>query len=214
MNWKIIQPWMSVALLSLACFPEAVSDLGKLCSAERPCGSGFVCAQGVCAASDDTQLPDGGLVPPNVIVNGDFEAGVNLGWKNNNDDTMIAKAGDGRDGSYGLEVFPTDDIDLIPSSPPVAKATMGAVYCARAYFQGQGGVQMVLSDGTGSQSITLGILTIFNPQAWASATVMRTAITNTALNFQMNVSFGGIPKTFFVDDVELWQSTSGKCDER
>jgi hypothetical protein len=214
MNWKIIQPWMSVALLSLACFPEAVSDLGKLCSAERPCGSGFVCAQGVCAASDDTKLPDGGLAPPNLIVNGDFEGGLNLGWRNNNDDVMTAEAGKGRGGSYGLEVLASSDIDLIPSAPPVARATVGAVYCARAYFQGQGGVQMILSDGTGPQSYTQGILTILNPQAWTSATVMRTAISNTALNLQMEVTFGGTPKTFFVDDVELWQSASGKCDER
>jgi len=125
--------------VAVSCFPPPLDESGRRCATDRPCGSGYVCFEGICTLPERV---DAG--PDNWLQNGGFErindAGDPLFWR-----AMPATSGGDLttdtafafEGTRSVRLFSPDGGDqpgvLVTTSNEVLGTAFGQVWCARAW---------------------------------------------------------------------------------
>ncbi len=130
---------LALLLLATACFPPALDESGRKCDADRACGAGYVCFDGLCTTPEAI---DAG--PDNWLENGGFErindAGDPLFWRA----LPAAQGGDlatdttyVHEGLRSVRLFSPDGGDqpgvMVTTADEVRPTVFGQVWCARAW---------------------------------------------------------------------------------
>jgi hypothetical protein len=203
-----------------ACFPDALDVSGKRCSADRPCGSGFVCVDGTCVGGNagpdpvcvDGECPADAGSRSNLLVNGDFERSSQPeGWSSLTGLPLATESLAVHGGARALSVGPGAQ-GLLPEVPPVSSSQADALYCARAFVWGNG-AEVVLAILEGESA---------NPVALFEGPALATSGKWTEIRSQGR-AHGGNPLTvrlrsttllapYGVDDIELWISAGSTCE--
>jgi hypothetical protein len=207
-----------LVLACAACAPGTLDETGKLCTASRPCGHGFVCTvSGVCASVSGT-LPDGGLGPSglptaNLLVNPGFEQSSNsaVGWTSVGAGVITVDGSSVHSGSESALITGTGAVGITPSTAPVSQTSSGQIFCATAWVANTSGpAQLVLVEGPpGGQQTTQGSPENAQSSTWTKVIAVSTAAGLGPLTLQVNSN--GIVESFNVDDVALWQASSTAC---
>ncbi len=160
--------------------------------------------------------------PPNLMTNGGFECGTTApGWVGQNGTLTIVAEGASAGTHAAKVVLDASGTGGIATMMPVVIKTTGKKYCANGKVKGT--ISNVRFEVIGS------LLTSFaSPVSSADAWLRLPPATNVppapnlvveepvdqSLYVKIHADGGKAGDTLFIDEVDLWESTDGKCKER
>ncbi|MHB8874512.1 MAG: carbohydrate binding domain-containing protein [Myxococcaceae bacterium] len=214
----------SLALL-VACGPPPDE-----CSASRPCAAGSSCRAGRCEAADagggnaDPCAENPAQTPRNLIYNPGFECGdPPAGWFAQNGQLSVVR----NSPLSGTSVARLSDWNSVSTprlwldTPYAINAPGTKTYCIRAWMRGssvgQLTVRKVATGGGGTDDLYSSPLTanwvVVPPPTYGAMKITG----QNEKQFLIGVSIPNSPKAsdwLEMDDVQLWESTSGDCHSR
>ncbi len=154
--------------------------------------------------------------PPNLVGNNGFECG-DTGWSPQSGD-VVADA-DAHSGTKSLKLTATAAGGKFASTAPIVASTTGSVYCAVAYLRGTvADAQLSVLEDKGGTVVDHTFSTpVKSENGWLRAPpstnleVRAAAGSKLYVRFLMRTPAAG--ETLLVDDVDVWESTDGKCKE-
>jgi hypothetical protein len=172
-----------------------------------------------CSGGGPMPMPDAGcgaaLTPPNLLADGSFECGAGTEWAAQYGDFVVVSGGHASDHAAQLTVG-SDAQGQLGYESAVVASTSGKSYCVHACVKGtvtavrieviptMSGVAQAFSSPVTSDWV----------RAPPSTNLKVDAAAGDSLYLRFRVQNGQAGQTLLVDDVDFWESTSGRCDER
>lgn len=179
-------------------------------------------ACGVAAPTSDAGCPTATKSPPNLMINGGFECGgaAPAEWMGVNGTLSFVTTGATEGSRAAKVVSDASGTGGVGSTTPVVAKTSGKTYCINAKVKGT--APDVRLEVFGS------LLTSFSsplnsPDAWVrlppppnvgpptNLEIREPA--DQALYVKVHAQGGAAGDTVIVDDIDLWESPNGKCDQ-
>ena len=172
---------------------------------------------------EDAGVPDAGGPGPlgNLLVNGDFEqadGGFLPGWRTTPFDSaygmsMPTQTPFGARAALIYVTSPSTSFSLAPSNVPVADAG-AAIYCAAAWFKGEDAeLRLQIREGPGADPEITESAPVVGARTWQELRVVRQTTTFGPVDIRV-VGDVRSETGVYIDNVELWRSTSMECDQR
>lgn len=155
--------------------------------------------------------------PANLMVNGGFECGGDspTEWMAVNGVMTFITSGASEGTRAAKIVSDATGTGGVGSSAPVVKATSGKNYCINARVKGTASDVRLEVFG---MSLTSAASPLASPDKWVRVPPTTNLLIREPIDQQLyvkvraNASQAG--DTLIVDDIDLWESTDGKCNER
>ncbi len=176
-----------------------------------------VSACGVAAPTTDAGCSNGVKSPPNLMINGGFECGgaAPAEWMGVNGSLSFVTTG-ASEGSRAAKV--TSDASGtggVGSTTAVVPKTSGKTYCINAKVKGT--AADVRLEVFGSLLTSFGS-PLSSPDVWVrlppTTNLEIREPADQALFVKVRAQGGAAGDTVIVDDIDLWESPSGKCDQQ
>lgn len=200
----------------------------QTCSADLPCATGEVCLEGVCqndpsdagGSGNECGGPSGSA--PNLLTNAGFECGT-TGWGEYPTGvvTLSTTTTNPKSGSKALVITAQRTSAKLNVLSNTVTVTGPTTICARAWMRGTAGDgHMAVNHapeegGLGSEETASSPI---QENEWASVlpdTEIRSTISGTEkVTLKLQLWSPQIGQTLIVDDVQMWESKDGHCDER
>ena len=198
-----------VCAFTSGCFPPALDVTGLSCDATRECGEGYQCRALRCATASAP-------LAESLVDNGSFEqlaVGGPAGWRSTAAGALSSSDQASFDGSRSARLsFDQNGLfgALKPARAPVAGAD--GVHCARALVSGttRGLSRLELGGGgllAASEKVPVS-------EAWTDVRARFSVRAGEPLMLLLLLEGPGPSEVLLVDDVQLWRSEDGNCDER
>jgi hypothetical protein len=166
-------------------------------------------------------MPDAGdacssmSTPPNLLANGSFECGSGTEWSAQYG-TFAVVSGGHSGAQAGQLTAAANGQGQLGYSTAVVSSTSGKSYCVHAWVKGTAtGVRMeILPSMSGLAQAFSSPVNGDWVRAPPSTNLQLDAAPGDTLYLRFVIQNGQSGQTLLVDDVDFWESASGKCDER
>lgn len=200
----------AVATVASGCFPSALDETGKRCSAPATCGDGFYCNGGTCAAVPAS------AERVNAVHNGDFAEGVGE-WATAPSLSALNFEPQGRS-SGAARVRPLapglERLSLRPAVAVTPESLADAVYCARAWVRGQASaVRIHITEGvTGATAASSEAVVLAPADDWQVLRAEHRAFGGLPLSVELSQQSPGADESLLVDDIALYLAQGAPCE--
>lgn len=202
-----LQPWrrargarrrlfLGLALGLCSCDPGELDLTGKLCSAERPCPSGWECVSGGTCRREGTG---------NRLANGGFESGV-AGWTVSHG--TLAPSTPGRSSDAGAQ-WSTDGAaeSVVTLVAPAVDDAASGWWCAEAWVRGTDGLEVgfeLLDDGERADYGTVRAA----GGVWARVEARTLSVDPRPMSVALRSPADAGVRQVYLDDVAIWHDAS------
>jgi hypothetical protein len=214
---------LAALAICCACNPGPLEVVGLRCSAERPCGDGLTCLDGLCGTPVDSGTDAGVVIPvdTNLLVNPGFETkplldGGTVGWRPTSGALVWLDGGYTGAHSARLEAGASQP-SLAPANATPG-TTIGMLFCASLWVRSDsdaGGGDLTLQirerlDDGGTQNSSTSRLNAPRT-AWKRLTEDYVAFGNGAVDLRLIASRLDAGEGLTLDEVSLIRASGPSC---